>query len=88
MIYLLCWLGLSSVIIIELGILMSRLMSFVILFASVIRWTSSAIPQLRTGTLPLAIEVGRYKGIPEEKRLCVFCDLGVVEDEWTVTWEN
>ncbi len=25
--------------------------------------------------------MGRYKGIPEEQHLCVFCDLGVVEDE-------
>lgn len=42
----------------------------------------SLCAQLRTGSLPLAIEVGRYKGIPEEERLCVFCDLGVVKDEF------
>lgn len=42
----------------------------------------SLCAQLRTGSLPLAIEVGRYKGIPEEEGLCVFCDLGVVKDEF------
>ncbi len=42
-------------------------------------WSQCA--QLRSGTLPLAIE-GRYKGIPREQRICVLCDLGVVEDEF------
>ena len=42
----------------------------------------SLCAQLRAGTLPLAIEVGRFKGIPEERRLCEFCDLHVVEDEF------
>ena len=44
----------------------------------------SLCAQLRAGTLALAIEVGRYKGIPEEQRLeqRVFCDLGVVENEF------
>ena len=37
---------------------------------------------MRSGALPLAVEVGRYTGIPEEQRLCVVCDLGVVEDEF------
>ena len=32
--------------------------------------------------MPLAVEVGRYKSIPEEDRLCTICDLGVVEDEF------
>ncbi len=26
--------------------------------------------------------MGRHKGIPEEQRLCLFCDLGVVEDKF------
>ena len=38
--------------------------------------------QLRSGTLPLAIEVGRFRGLPEEERLCLLCDLGVIEDEF------
>lgn len=31
--------------------------------------------------MPLAIEVGRFRGIPEDLLLCGFCDLQVVEDE-------
>ena len=42
----------------------------------------SLCAQLRAGVLPLAVEVGRYKAIPEEERLCAVCDLGVVEDEF------
>ena len=45
------------------------------------RGQRSLCAQLRSGALPLAVEVGRYTGIPEEQRLCVLCDLGVVEDE-------
>ena len=30
----------------------------------------SLIAQLRMGILPLALEVGRFKNIPEEQRLC------------------
>lgn len=32
--------------------------------------------------LLLAIEAGRYKGIPEEQCVCVLCDLGIIEDEF------
>ena len=39
----------------------------------------SLVAQLRAGILPLAIEVGRFKNIPEENRLCELCDLGEVE---------
>ena len=46
------------------------------------RGQRSLCAQLRSGALPLAVEVGRYTGIPEEQRLCVVCDLGVVEDEF------
>jgi len=42
----------------------------------------SLCAQLRAGVLPLQIEVGRYKGVLEEDRLCGLCDLMVVEDEW------
>lgn len=30
----------------------------------------------------LSIKVGRYKGITKEQRLGVFCDLGVVDNEF------
>lgn len=42
----------------------------------------SLCAQWRTGTLPLAVEVGRFKGIPEENRICTMCDLGLVEHEF------
>ena len=38
--------------------------------------------QLRTGILPLAIEVGRFSAVPEENRLCNVCDLNDVENEF------
>ena len=41
----------------------------------------SLCAQLRFGVLPLAIEVGRFKGTPDELRLCEFCDFNLVEDE-------
>ena len=37
--------------------------------------------QWRAGTLPLVVEVGRFKGIPEQN-LILTCDLGLVEDEF------
>ena len=33
------------------------------------------------GTLPLNIETGRYRGVPQSKRLCLCCDQKMVEDE-------
>ncbi len=35
----------------------------------------SLCAQLRSGTLPLAVETGRFSGVPEEQRLCLLCDL-------------
>ena len=46
------------------------------------RGQRSLCAQLRAGVLPLAVEVGRYSGTPEEQRVCALCDLGVVEDEY------
>ena len=37
--------------------------------------------QLRTGILPLALEVDGFKNIQEDKRLCELCELGEVENE-------
>ena len=33
----------------------------------------STISKMRTGTYPLEIELGRYRGVPEENRLCKLC---------------
>ncbi len=46
------------------------------------RGQMSLCAQLRGGTSPSAIELGSYKDIVEEQSLCIFCDLGVVEDEF------
>ena len=37
--------------------------------------------QLHSGTLPLALETGRFIGTPEEDRKCLVCDLGDIENE-------
>lgn len=41
----------------------------------------SFIAQLRCGVLPLRIETGRFRNLAVDDRLCIFCDLGVVETE-------
>ena len=41
----------------------------------------SMLAKLRTGTLPLKIETGRYRYTPEHQRICVNCDLNVIEHE-------
>ena len=42
----------------------------------------SLCAQLRCGILPLAIEVGRFTAVLEEKRLCSLCDLQDIENEY------
>jgi hypothetical protein len=44
------------------------------------RWTMAI---LRSGALPIAIEIGRYSRLPTpvDDRLCDLCDMGVVENE-------
>ena len=39
------------------------------------------IAKLRSGTLPIEIERGRYRSKPREERLCQQCNLNVVESE-------
>ena len=39
----------------------------------------SAFSKFRCGVAPIRIETGRFKGLPEERRLCPFCN--VIEDE-------
>ena len=41
----------------------------------------SLVAQLRSGILPLQVEVGRWQGIPVEERICPVCNLNQVEDE-------
>ena len=41
----------------------------------------SLLAQLRLGILPLNIEMGRFRNIPVEERICELCDCGMVEDE-------
>ncbi len=35
----------------------------------------SLCAQLRSGTLPIALEIGRLNATPEEDRNCLFCDI-------------
>ena len=41
----------------------------------------SALAKLRSGTLRIALETGRYRQIPPSERVCKQCDLNTVEDE-------
>ena len=42
----------------------------------------SLMSQIRSGVLPLQIEVGRYHNIPLDNRTCQVCNTGVIEDEF------
>ena len=42
----------------------------------------SLIAKIRSGTLPLAIETGRYSNIPLENRLCTLCNSKLIESEF------
>ena len=44
----------------------------------------SLIAQFRAAVFPLQIEVGRFRNIPCEKRLCTLCPLQEIEDEYHV----
>ena len=41
----------------------------------------SCLAQFRAGILPIEIELGRYRNVPAEQRLCPLCTLGEPEDE-------
>ena len=45
------------------------------------RKTRSLINQFRSGSLPLAIETGRWNNIEKEHRFCKVCNKDTVEDE-------
>jgi hypothetical protein len=40
------------------------------------------LTKLRSGTLKLNIELGRYNYTPRESRLCLCCNMNVVENEY------
>ena len=42
----------------------------------------SLCAQLRSGILPLHLETGRYRGVIEEERICTYCDLNDIENEF------
>ena len=41
------------------------------------RQQRSLCAQLRFGILPLHLETGRYRGVPEEERVCVYCSMDI-----------
>ena len=45
------------------------------------KYERSLFCQLRCGVLPLAIETGRYRGLPENERICLLCENNTVENE-------
>ena len=45
------------------------------------RGLRTAIAKLRSGTLPLAIETGRYTNTPPERRICRMCNADEIENE-------
>ena len=51
------------------------------LYFNITKYQRSLFAQFRCGILPLEIEVGRYRDIPLEKRLCQVCKCNTVEDE-------
>ena len=51
------------------------------LFFKVPNMHRSLLAQFRAGILPFSIEVGRYRNIRLDERLCTLCDDNVVEDE-------
>ena len=48
---------------------------------NITRYQRSLMAQFRFGILPLEIEVGRFRDIPLCNRICLMCNLNVVEDE-------
>ena len=45
------------------------------------RHQRSVLAQLRAGILPLQVELGRFRNIKLEDRLCTFCNANAIEDE-------
>ena len=51
------------------------------LYLNITEYQRSLFSQFRYGILPLEIEVGRYRDVPLENRICRLCDNGDIEDE-------
>ena len=45
----------------------------------------SAMAQLRCGTAPIQIEIGRYTGVPEQERICPLCHSSVENELHVIT---
>ena len=45
------------------------------------RYHRPLLSQIRSGTLPIRIESGRFRNEPLEDRLCILCETNDVEDE-------
>ena len=46
------------------------------------KYQRSLSAQFRAGILSLHVETGRFRNLPLEQRLCVFCDKSEVEHEY------
>ena len=46
------------------------------------KYKRSIIAQFRSGILPLSVETGRFRNIPLEDRICIFCNHNQIEDEF------
>ena len=53
-----------------------------IINANLKRSKRSILSKIKLGVLPLAIETGRWKDVPLEKRLCLACNDKVLENEY------
>jgi hypothetical protein len=43
---------------------------------------ASVLYKFRSSGLQLAVETGRYVNIPKEQRLCIYCNMNVIENEY------
>ena len=53
-----------------------------ILIISLFQNIELLLPKFRASAHKLAIETGRYNIIPENDRLCIYCNMGAVENEF------
>ena len=49
--------------------------------SNISRQDRSLIARMRCGVFPIELELGRYRGIPADRRFCKKCDTNSVEDE-------
>ncbi len=53
----------------------------VLLNTNLERNVRNLVAKLKSGLLPLRLEMGHYKGMNREDRICQVCDKGEMEDE-------